>query len=116
RLNDLFRLALTKLLELFRPQSARIPGIALINLLLRLHAGGADLLRIDHHHMVASIEKWRIARIFFAHQNMGHTRSETPQRLIGSIDDVPLAYDFPLFGEIGRHCKLSQENKSKEDR
>jgi hypothetical protein len=32
--------------------------------------------------------------------------------LPGCIDDVPLAHNFPRFGEIGRHAKSPRNKKT----
>ena len=107
RLYDCFRLAHHALVVVFRPQAARIAGVMVVLLLLSLHAGGADLLRVEDDHVIPGIEKWRIPRVLFAHQDARDLRSQAPERLPVCIHDVPLAHNFPLFGEIGRH-KLSQ--------
>ena len=50
--------------------------------------------------MIAGIDKWGVSRIFFSHEDARHLRSQASERLPARIHDVPLAHNFPLFGEI----------------
>ena len=99
--NDLLRLASQTLAVIFGAQTTRVTSVVVILLLLRLHPSRSNLLGVDHDHVIASIEKRRVLRVLFAHQNAGHLRGQPAQGFPGRVHDVPLAHNFPLFGEIG---------------
>jgi hypothetical protein len=70
-------------------------------LVYRFHARDLHLIGVDDHHMIASIEERRVPGVFLPHQDVGDLRGQSAQSLSRSIHDVPLAHNFPRFGEIG---------------
>ncbi len=86
-------------------ETARISGVAAINLLFFFTAGKADLGGVDHDHVIARIEKRRVAGLMLAHQEHGSLTGHAAQHLVLRIDQVPLAHNFPLGRGIGFSCR-----------
>jgi hypothetical protein len=82
-----------------------------IDLRFGLHASGFYLVGIDDNDVIAGVKEGGVLRVLFTHEDAGHTRGNAPQWLLGSIHDVPLAHNFPRFGEIRRHQKSPRKLK-----
>src|SRR3954470_9077141 len=104
--HDQLRLALHAIFEILFAQPAWISGVAAIDLLLTLHAGDFDLAGVNDYYVVAGIHEWGVLRIIFAGKDAGNTGSQTAEGLPRGVDDVPLARNFPRFGEMGGHNYL----------
>src|SRR5947209_1937087 len=109
--NYRFRTSNYFLLVLLSAQSSRKSGIAVIKLLSGLHAGQFHLRGVDHNYVVAGIEKRCVLRVVLARENMCDPGREASQGLVRGINHVPLARDFPLTGESGRHSNSPKEIK-----
>src|SRR5579872_4125698 len=78
----------------FLPQTTRETRVAVIDLLLGLHAGYLDLLGIDHDDVMAHVDKRRVFRIRFAGENTRGLAGKAAERLPLGIYHVPLALDI----------------------
>ena len=74
-------------------QAARITRVAAIKLLFFLAARQADLLGVDHNHVVAGIDKRCVAGLMFAHQQVRGFAGHAPQHSFLGINQVPVALD-----------------------
>ena len=81
----------------------------MIDLLFGLHAGDVNFGGIDDHHVIAGIEEGRVLGVLFARQDARHTSGKAPEGLTIGIDHIPLAREFALSREIGRHNLLLQQ-------
>ena len=71
-------------------QAAFIAAVPPIDLLLVLVAGEAHARRVDDHHVIAVIEKWRPTRLVFALQQSCRLAGDAAQHLAVRVNDVPL--------------------------
>src|SRR5581483_12107251 len=108
--HDLFRLALEQADKGLFTQTARESGVAAINLLLALQPCQADLLRIDHDHVIAHINVGGVLRIPLAAQHAGRLGRKTPQRLAARVYYEPLALNLMRAGNVRRHLSISNKN------
>src|SRR5579883_1151695 len=108
--NNLFRLALKQANEGLFAQAAGETGVAAIDLALALEAGEAYLLRVDHDHVVAHINKRRIFGISLATEHTGRFGCQTSQGLAVCVQHEPLAADLVRARNIRRHLYLSPAN------
>ena len=92
-------LRIKTLAEFFRPQPARISGVMLIHLLLGLHSGRLHLLGVDHDHVIAGIDKRRVTRILFTHEDAGDLRSQPAERLPEASTTYHLRTISPALGK-----------------
>ncbi len=77
--------------------------MAAINLLLFFAAGQPDLGGVDHHHMIARIQKRRVARLMLTHEHHGGLAGHPAQHRVLGIDQVPLALDPGWRWNCGFH-------------
>ena len=68
-------------------------------LLLFLFSGHTDLLGVNDHDKVTSIDMRRENRFLFAAQKPGRLHGDVTEHLIFGIDQPPLAVDFITFAE-----------------
>ena len=85
---------------MFRLNAAGKARVPVIDLVVRLQARDLDVLSVDHDDVVACVKKWGVLWIVFAREDTRHSACQPAERLAGSIDNKPLARNFPL-GEIG---------------
>jgi len=78
--------------------SAHVAGKTHEALLFFLFAGDTDLLGVDDHDEVASIDMRRENRLLFPAQKSRRLDRYVAQHLILGIDQPPLAVDFIGFG------------------
>src|ERR1035441_7210447 len=62
-------------------QSARPTTVVTINFLIDLISRELDALRVDHHNVIATVEKRRIARLVLPDQESRDARRQTTQNL-----------------------------------
>src|SRR5438309_3790648 len=91
--------------------AAGVAGVFVINLLLELAAGEADLLGVDDHHMVAAVDVRREARLVLAAQDIGDDRREPANDQPVGIDQMPFLLDLGRLRRPGRlHQRLHGPN------
>lgn len=74
-----------------------ITRVAQILLLIEFTTRKADLVRIDHDHVIAAIYVRCEGRLVLATKHMGDPRAQTSHDLSIGIDDIPLALYFFVF-------------------
>src|SRR2546426_5145736 len=88
--------------------SAHVAGETHEAFLLFLFAGDTDLLGVDDHDEVTSIDMRRKNRLLFAAQKSRRLDRHVAQHLILGIDQPPLAVDFVGFGGKRLHRRLKK--------
>ena len=73
--------------------SARIAGVASVDLVGQFFACQLHLFGIDDDDIVTAVGVGRVARLVLAAQNLGDLRRKATQHLVGGVDDVPLLGD-----------------------
>ena len=87
--------------------AARITGVLVINFLVQLAAGEANLVRVDDDDMVAAIDVRCIDRLVLAAQDIGDNRRDAADNQPVRIDQMPLLLDLMRLGRLGRlHQRL----------
>jgi hypothetical protein len=88
-------------------QPAGVAGVLVIDLLVELAAGEADLVGVDHDDMVAAIDVRREARLVLAAQDVGDDRRDAPDDQAVGVDQMPFLLDLGRLGRLGRlHQRL----------
>ena len=87
--------------------AARISAVAVIELVVRLVAGHAQLIDVDHHDIIAAIDVRREFRLVLAAQPVRERCGEPAEHLVLSVDYVPVALDFMGFRRKSLHNKLT---------
>ena len=70
--------------------------MAAINFLAFLAAGEFYLGCIDHDDMIAGVQKGGVGGLVLAHQDHSRGAGDPAENLVGGVDNVPLAHDFPF--------------------
>src|SRR5207248_6946116 len=99
-LDYLLRLTLEALFVLLGFHTARKPRVVVVDLTISLKPRDLDLRGVDYDHVIAGVKKWSVLNAVFAREDARHATRQPAQCLAGSVDDKPLARNFP-FGEIG---------------
>src|SRR6202045_5074656 len=88
--------------------SAHVAGETHEAFLFFLFAGDTDLLGVDDHDEVTSIDMRRENRLLFTAQKSRRLYRHVAQHLILGIDQPPLAIDFVGFGGKRLHRRLEK--------
>src|SRR5713101_1682929 len=88
------RLGLAQPFRRYFLQPAGISAMRIINFLLDLVSGHANLVGINHDYVVARIEVWRKAGIVLAHQHARDFGRQAPQHHVRGIDNKPVCAHF----------------------
>src|SRR4026207_2388944 len=89
--DQLFRILREDVAGAARLGAARIAGMRVVDLALRLVAGQPDEAGIDPDGEIAAVDVRRKGRIVLAPEDAGDPRRKTAENLLGRIDHVPLA-------------------------
>src|SRR5256714_11189986 len=95
-----------KLLQSDRLYAADMAGMVVVDLVGELAPGDTDLLRIDHHDVVAHVHVRAVVSLVLALEAMSDLRGQPPERLVAGVDDEPIAPDGTGPGEYGLHRSL----------
>src|SRR5688500_14805636 len=102
-LDGSLRILLEQLTARLGLQVAERAGLALVDLVLELAAGDANLLGVDDDDEVARIDVRGVDRLVLAAQPMRQRRSQTAERFSLGIDEVPIAPDGLRLRRDGFH-------------
>lgn len=91
---------LAQRVEGFGLDAARIPGMAILDLALALARGDSHLLGVDDNNEIAAIDMRRVRGLVLAAEPGCHLGSETAEREVGRIHDVPTVFYVTRFGRI----------------
>src|SRR5579872_580975 len=80
-----------KLPQRYRFDPADVSGVVVIDLVLELSSGNADLPGIDHDNVIPHVHMRAVISLVLALEPMRDLRRQATQRLAGSIDDIPVA-------------------------
>ena len=86
--------------------------MAIVNFIRVLFSSYADFLCIDHDDVIAGIEIRRILGIVFSTQAVCDFRCEPAEYFVGSVDNVPIAFNRIRGGGVGSHAGKSGRKKS----
>ena len=75
-------------------EAAHVAGVAIVDLVVELFAGDADLSGVDDDDEVAHIEVRGVSGLVLTHEQGRDTRGEATEGLAGGVDDVPRLLDF----------------------
>src|SRR5213082_1024037 len=81
-------------------------GMVVVDLVGELAPGDTDLLRIDHHDVVAHVHVRAVVSLVLALEAMSDLRGQPPERLVAGVDDEPIAPDGTGPGKYGLHRSL----------
>src|SRR2546429_9222752 len=95
-----------KLLQSDRLYAADMAGMVVVDLVGELAPGDTDLLRIDHHDVVAHVHVRAVVSLVLALEAMSDLRGQPPERLVAGVDDEPIAPDGTGPGKYGLHRSL----------
>lgn len=76
----------------FKP--ARVPGVPLIHLGRELGSGQANLLGVDHHHVIPAVQMRGEQRLVLASKKHRHPTGQPAQNLSLGINEMPLVDDL----------------------
>ena len=86
---------------------AGIAGVLVVDLLVELAPGEADLVGVDDDDMVAAVDVRGEARLVLAAQDIGDDRREAANDQPFGVDEMPFLLDLGRFGRLGRlHQRL----------
>ena len=74
-----------------------------IHLVVFFSAREPDFVGVDDDHVIAGIQKRRVGRFILAHQQHSRFAGELAQDHVLGVDDMPLANNAVLGGELGTH-------------
>src|SRR4030095_12672433 len=89
--------------ELDAADAARIAAMPVIDFVLGLVAGDADLVGVDDDDEIAGIDVRRVDGFVLAAQAKGDFTGHPAQDLVGRVDHKPLMRHFGGFGAEGFH-------------
>src|SRR5213082_731240 len=81
-------------------------GMVVVDLVGELAPGDTDLLRIDHHDVVAHVHVRAVVSLVLALEAMSDLRGQPPERFVAGVDDEPIATDGTGPGKYGLHRSL----------
>src|SRR6188472_2114237 len=90
-----------------RADAARVAAVPVVELVLRLVAGDADLLDVRDDDEVPGVHVRRINGLVLAAQARRDLGGEPAEDLVGAIDDVPAVRDVARPGGEGFHSEKS---------
>ena len=94
------------LAERRRPDAARITAVPVIELVVGLVAGDANLVDVRHDDEIARVHVRRVDRLVLAAQAQRDPGREPAEHLVGCVDDVPGARDVAGPGREGFHRRI----------
>src|SRR6476469_6905770 len=92
------------LAERRRADAARIAAVPMVELVLGLVAGDADLLDVRDDDEISGVHVRRVDRLVLAAQPRCDLGREPAEHLVGGVDDVPGVRDVAGPGGEGFHC------------
>ena len=95
--------ALLHLREIGRRDAARVAAVAVVELVLGLVAGDAELLDVGDDDEVAGVHVRRVDGLVLAAQAQRDLARETAEDLVRGVDDEPVPLDFVRLGGKGFH-------------
>src|SRR5512137_531354 len=97
------RKAVVHLAEAGLVHAARIAAVAVVDLVLFLAAGHAQLGSIDDDDEVTGVDVGRVLGLVLAAQTQRNLARKAPQHLVAGVDEQPVALDFVVLGRKGLH-------------
>ncbi len=88
------RSPIEKLLQGFGLEIADVARMPVVELVLELSAGHANLLGVDHDNIVAGIDMWRVLGLVLTTQAPRDFGRKAAERLAIGVDEIPIAPDF----------------------
>src|SRR5690606_30120215 len=92
-LDDALGEARQQLCVVRRLEAARVPGVAVGDLVVELAAGEGDLLRVDDDDEVTVVDVRGEARLVLPTEQGGDVGRQSAEDDVGSVDDVPVLLD-----------------------
>ena len=86
-------------------EAARVAGVPVGHLLLKLGAAERDLVRVDDDHEVAGVNVRGEDGLVLAAQEHRHMAGQAAEHDIGGIDNVPLTRDVTFFRAESAHSR-----------
>src|SRR5688572_1183993 len=91
-------------------------GVVVIDLVIELVARDFDLLGVQHHDVIASVDMRAVDGLVLALEAHGDLGAETAQDLVGGIDDIPVAAHGLVLRKYSTHLQRLQTGRAPRSR